>query len=209
MITYFIIGLTILTSLRGFKDHDFFRKWEFNPYLVKHSKERYRIFTHAFLHGDWMHLFVNMFVLWQFGTQVESAFRYYFGDIGIVYFLSVYFGGIMVASMPALQRHSDNHLYSAIGASGAVSAILFSYIVMEPVKQLYLFAILPLPSIVFGALYLIYERRLDKRNVNDNIAHDAHFYGAIFGVLITIVFRYEWLFEFFEKIGASLSWILG
>ena len=209
MITYIIIGFTILVSFTAFSNRDLFNKYLFDPYLVKHKNQWYRIFSHAFLHGGWGHLLINMFVLWQFGVFVEHTFIAEFGQIGIFYYLILYFGGIIVASIPSLQKHGDNPYYTSIGASGAVASVLFSYIIMFPTHTLGLMFVIKIPAILFGVLYLWYEKRMADQGVNDGIGHDAHYFGALFGILATIIFKPAFLLNFFNQISFALSSWLG
>lgn len=203
MITYTIIAINVILSLIAFQNDNLFRKLEYSPYLVVHNKEQYRIFTHAFIHGDYGHLLINMFVLYQFGRHVESGFSHYFGVKGILYYIVLYLGGIIAASIPAIQKNKDNPLYSAIGASGAVSAVLFSFILMNPTAMLGLFLIIPMPAFLVGILYLIYEKKMNDRN--DRIAHDAHYWGAIFGFGATLIFKPAFGLEFLADIQHSIA----
>ncbi len=205
MITYIIIAVTCIVSYIAFSNREIFAKYLFDPYLVKHKKQYYRIISHAFLHGGWGHLLINMFVLWQFGVFVESVFYAEFGSFGGILYIVLYFGGILFSSIPSLQKHGDNPYYTSIGASGAVAAVLFSYIVMFPTRSLYFMAILPIPAIVFGALYLWYEKRLADQNVNDGIGHDAHYFGAVYGVIATIIFKPSFFTGFFAQIAAAIG----
>lgn len=205
MITYLIIALTTIFSFIGFNNRDTFQKYLFDPYLVKHNKQWYRIISHAFLHANWGHLLLNMFVLYQFGPHVEYVFNQEFGYLGIYYYFILYFGGVFAASMPSLQKHGDDPSYRSIGASGAVSAVLFSYIFMFPTHSLGFMFIIKIPAIVFGVLYLWYEKRMANTDVNDGIGHDAHYVGALFGVAITLVFNPHLLASFFQQISLALS----
>lgn len=206
MITYIIIAACVLLSYQAFRDISFFKKLEFNPYLVASQKEQYRIITHAFIHGDWTHLFFNMFVLFQFGVGVEDQYEYLFEEKSKFYFLILYFGGIFAASVPALLKHKDNPYYSSIGASGAVAAVLFSFILLNPLSPLSLIILpgLKIPAVVLGIAYLLIENYLDKKG-RDNIAHDAHYWGAIFGFVITIIFDPILFLDFIQQITQGLT----
>ena len=186
-ITYIIMGLCAYMSWTALNNSEQFHRWDLSPYLIAARNEKYRLFTHAFIHAGWMHFFVNMFVLWQFGGAVEQTFIKLFGTLGYVYYLALYVGGFLFSTIPALSKHKDNPLYRAVGASGAVSSVLFAYILLYPVNLLYLFLVLPIPAFLVGILYLIYENRM--KDSNDNIAHDAHYYGAIYGFLVTLIFK--------------------
>lgn len=205
MVTLIIVAATSIFSIMAFNNQDLFQKYLFDPYLVAHKKQQYRIITHAFLHGGWAHLIINMFVLWQFGSVIESYFGQLFGDLGTVFFLILYFGGILASSLPTLKKEANNPYYRSIGASGAVSAVLFSYILIFPMEKLYLFGILPMFSIIFGVLYLWYEKRQADMQVKDGIGHDAHYYGAVYGVLVTILFKPSLVMNFINQILSIFS----
>ncbi|MFT6323466.1 MAG: membrane associated rhomboid family serine protease [Halieaceae bacterium] len=150
-----------------------------------------------------------MFVLWQFGVFVEHTFVLEFGGIGTFYYLILYLGGVFAASLPSIQKHGDNPYYTSIGASGAVAAVLFSYILMFPTHTLGFMIVIKIPAIVFGGLYLWYEKKMANENVNDGIGHDAHYFGALFGVAATLLFKPSFLLNFIQQITISLSSWLG
>lgn len=180
MITYIIIGITVVVSYLCFNNQDLFRKLALIPYRTVKNNEWYRLVTHGFVHADMTHLLVNMFTFWSFGTYIESIFGYLgFGTWG---YLGLYFGGMVFASIYDVLKHYNDPYYVSIGASGAVSAILFSSILFDPWSKILLFAIIPIPGIIFGVLYLAYCQYMAKRS-GDNINHNAHFYGAVYGFL--------------------------
>ena len=123
MLTYFIIAVTFVISIICFSNNRLFDKLSLKPYRVIHAKEWYRIITHGFVHADWIHLLVNMFTFWSFGQYMESAFQYL--GFGIWGFLLLYFGGMFVASISDLIKYRNTGWYTSIGASGAVSSVLF------------------------------------------------------------------------------------
>ena len=174
-----LIGIIVLTSLKGFNDLSFFRKYEFHIGSIR-AGDNVRMFSSAFLHGDWGHLFFNMFTLYMFAPVVIS----YFDSFS---FLVIYFGSLVFGSLLTLLFHKDEYSYRAIGASGAVTGILYSAILLNPDMSLYLFFIpIPIPAYIFGIGYLLYSIYGMKAK-NDNIGHTAHFGGAIGGYLITIL----------------------
>lgn len=180
MITYIIIGITVLVSYLCFNNADLFRKLAFIPYRTIRNHEWYRLVTHGFVHADTMHLFVNMFTFWSFGTYMEDVYQYVgFGKLG---YLGLYFGGMIAASVYDLIKRRNDPYYMSIGASGAVSAVLFSSIFFDPWGKILLFAIIPIPGIAFGVLYLVYCQYMAKQ-AGDAINHNAHFYGALYGFL--------------------------
>lgn len=205
MVTLIIVAITAITSIAAFNNRDLFNKYLFDPYLVVHKKQQYRIITHAFLHGGWAHLIINMFVLWQFGRVVESNFNAMFGGLGTIYFLILYIGGIVASSLPTLKKEADNPYYTSIGASGAVSAVLFSYILMFPTSMLGFMIVIPIPAIVFGVLYIWYEKRMADKGMNDGVGHDAHYIGALYGVLVTILFKPALVMNFINQILSVFS----
>lgn len=147
MITYIIIGITVLVSYLCFNNAELFRKLALIPYRTVKNNEWYRLITHGFVHADMTHLLVNMFTFWSFGTYIEKVFGYLgFGTWG---FLGLYFGGMIFASIYDLVKHHNDPYYVSIGASGAVSAILFSYILFDPWSKILLFAIIPVPRIIY------------------------------------------------------------
>jgi len=150
------------------------------------NNQWYRLVTHGFVHADTMHLLINMFTFWSFGTYMEDLFVYI--GFGRASFLILYFGGMIVASLHDIIKQKNNPNYVSIGASGAVSAVLFCSIFFEPWGKILLFAAIPIPGIVFGVLYLVYCQYMAKR-AGDNINHNAHFYGAVFGFVFPLILR--------------------
>lgn len=189
MIVYLIILITLVVSIVAFNDSGLFDKLRFNAFDIKYNKQGWRFFTYGFLHVDWMHLLINMFVLYSFGDIVFTYFKIFFGLKATIYFILLYIGGIVFATIADYRKHKENVYYNAVGASGAVSAIVFSSILLHPGGSMYLFLIpFAIPSVVFGVLYLIYSATMAKKS-NDNIGHSAHFWGALYGIIFTIVLR--------------------
>lgn len=185
-ITFIILLLTVATSIIGFTNDTFQSKGMLNPYMVHHRNEYWRLLSSGFLHAGFFHLLINMMVLLGFGSIVESYYREIFPQNGKIYYAVLYLGGILVANIPSLNKHKDNIYYNSLGASGAIAAVLFASILFDPWQKIYIFGILPLPGVILGPLYLFFEYTMSKRG-GTNINHDAHFYGAIFGLLYTII----------------------
>ncbi len=192
---YIIIGINVLVSYYAWKNPAFFHRFSLNPYNIVRNKEYERIITHAFLHGSRMHLFINMIVFWSFGKGLLFFIDLFFDFSPVVLFLILYFGAIIASSVYTISKNKDNINYNAVGASGATSAVVFAFIFFAPWHMLYLFAIIPVPGIVFGVFYLIYSYKMAKKAA-DNIGHDAHFWGAVFGFLFFMVIKPE-LISFF------------
>ncbi len=203
MITYIIIGVTALVSFMAFQNHDLMDKLQFNAAKVVHQKQYYRLISHAFIHANWSHLLVNMFVLYFFGKGIEQYFGYYFGNRATVYFMLLYFGGILASNLWSLIKHQNNYYYNAVGASGAVSALLFAFIFLNPWEPLYLFGIVKIPGILFGVGYLFYSYQMSKKST-DNVAHDAHILGAIFGFIFPILLKPQLFTQFIDQLFSFL-----
>ncbi len=173
---------------------------KFNAYLIRTEKSWYRFFSYGLLHADWMHLIINMFVLFSFGRIVEQSFEFYFASSAIPYYLLLYIGGLIFSVIASYIKNRNNSYYNAVGASGAVSAILFSSIIIHPDSTIRLVLLpIPIPAFIFGILYLVYSAYMAKR-ASDNVGHDAHFWGAVYGILLTIVFRPDFFIEFIEYV---------
>ena len=173
-----LIIVNVLLSYKGFNDISFFRKYEFHVGSIR-SGEQIRMLSSGFLHADLTHLIFNMLTLWFFAPVVIS----YLGDIS---FLMIYFGSLIFGSLLTMFFHKDDYGYRAVGASGAVTGVLYSAILLQPDMMLGIFFVIPMPAYIFGILYLLYSIYGMKAK-NDNIGHTAHFGGAIGGYLITLL----------------------
>jgi membrane associated rhomboid family serine protease len=199
-VTLIIIIVTVGVSMYAWSNEAIMRGWIFHPFYVAKKHQYYRFITSGFLHADWMHLFFNMLTLYFFGEIVETVFIYHYGfEVGILLYLLIYFGGMIVADIPTYIKHRKNFDYRALGASGAVSAIIFSSIIFSPTRDICLYMFICMPGFLFGLLYLIYSYYQAKR-MGDNINHDAHLYGAVFGFVLTILIVPGSLGSFIQKI---------
>jgi membrane associated rhomboid family serine protease len=203
-ITLILILIISLTSALAFSQKDTMAQLQFNAYQIYHRKQYYRLFSHALVHANWEHLIVNMIVLYSFGTAVEHYFRIYFGNIGPYYFLILFLGSLIFSSLWSLYKQRDNPYYNAVGASGAVSSVLFTAIFFDPWNNIYFFGILPIPGIIFSGLYLYYSYYMSTKK-NDNIGHDAHFLGAVFGFLMPVILQPSLLTGFFNMLFGGTS----
>lgn len=201
-ITYLIIAFTVIVSITAFRNQEWFLKYQFSPYQVYHRKQYYRLLTHGFLHVNWMHLIVNMLVLFFFGphgeTFMKAALHPVLKPWSPLFFLLFYFVSIIIASLVSLRKHKDDVWYNAVGASGAVSAVLFFFIFFNPWEKLYFYGIIPIPGIIMGALYLIYSHYMSRRG-GDQINHDAHIAGAIFGFVFPVILNYRLIDYFIQQ----------
>ena len=181
-----VIAVTVIISFIAFNNQNIFEKYKFNVGAILRNKEFIRLLSAGFLHGDLMHLLFNMMTLYFFGPIVNQAF----GDFG---FLMIYFGSILLGNLFSLYLYKNQSWYSAIGASGGVSGILFASIAMIPDLPIYFFFIpIPIPGYIFGFLYFAYSvySMLNPRQ-HDNIGHAAHMGGAFFGLVYAVALQPE------------------
>jgi membrane associated rhomboid family serine protease len=205
-----IIAINVILSLIAFSKEEVKSNLLFNPFAVKHNNQWWRVISHAFIHADFIHLFFNMYVLFSFGSNIEiiftnqEYFNSYFPEIefwgqakGYFYLFALYLGGILFATLPAFKKNSENPGYNSLGASGAVSAIVFAYIVLLPTTKMGIIFLpgIAIPSFLMGVLYLWYEAYMDKRG-GTYVAHDAHFWGAIFGGIFIFAVNLKFLTNF-------------
>ena len=188
MITVIIIAITCIVSILCFYGTLNGNKLIFNAYQVWHRKEWYRMLTSGMIHSGWGHLFFNMLTLFFFGRIVEQYFTAAFGGVpGAVLYVMLYVSALAISSLGDLVKYRDNWNYNALGASGAVSAVLFASILFAPKMGIYIYLIpIPVPGYIFAPLYLLYCWYMAKRNM-DNIGHTAHFWGAVYGILFPII----------------------
>lgn len=198
MITYIIIAITAIISIMCFKNRTLFYKLSLSPYAVSHKKEWYRVITHGFVHGSYSHLLINMFVLLSFGSNVERIFES-ISPVGGMIYVALYIGALIFASIPDINNYKNDYYYNSIGASGAVTAVVFTSIFFNPWSKIYFFAIIPIPAIIFGLLYLWYESYSSRQN-QGKINHKAHIYGAIFGILYPILIKPSLVMHFISEL---------
>ncbi|MGK0501075.1 MAG: membrane associated rhomboid family serine protease [Oceanicoccus sp.] len=205
--TNLIVAITCVVSYLAFNSAVLRGQLIFHPLTINRHKQWYRFITSGFIHGNGMHLAINMFVLWSFGNAVEKA--YYpdaLGENSLIMYLTLYLGGIAVSSIPSYLKHKSNGYYSALGASGGVSAVVFAVIVFAPWQNLYLYGVIAIPQILAGGAYLYYSWHMDKKG-GDNIGHMAHLSGAIWGFVFTCCMNFNLLPNFIQKTLAGPSWL--
>ncbi len=183
-ITIILVIMTGIISFQAFNNSAIKGKLLFYPVSISNNGEWYRFLTSGFIHADWQHLIINMIVLYQFGEVVEYMFSGMFGEMmGRIAYVILYLSSIIIASIPSYFKHQHNPAYAALGASGATSALVFAYIIFNPWGW---FLFPPLPAVLFGVAYLWYSSYMEKRGM-DNIGHNVHFWGAIYGFVFTII----------------------
>lgn len=197
-ITLIIILITCGVSFMAWNNTELYNKLIFNPYIIFHKNEWYRLFSSALLHADIPHLVINMFVLYSFGSFIEQVYDLYIPG-GLALYAAMYILAIGAANIKTLIENKNNVWYNAVGASGAVSAVVFAFVLFAPIEKILFFGIIPIPAFLYGLLYLVYSQYMSKK-ASDNIGHDAHFFGAVFGFVFTGLLRPELFQMFVSKI---------
>ena len=181
MLTFFLIAVTVLVSWQAFEKPKLLERLILWPPAIERKKQFDRLLTHGFVHADWQHVLFNMITLFFFGRAIEPLFAQYLGPLGFVLF---YLSAVVVAILPTYLRHRHDPSYRSLGASGAVSAVLFASILLQP--WMLIFIPIPIPAVLYGIGYVAYSFWMD-RNGGDNINHSAHLSGAIYGVLFMLL----------------------
>ena len=203
-VTLIIIVVTAIISVMAWNNYSLMNRWIMNPYQVANRGQYYRLITSGFLHADWGHLIFNMISLYFFGRFIEQVFGLLFGAMAPLFVVGFYLAAILVSDIPTFLKHRNNPGYNSLGASGGVSAIIFAGILFRPLTDICLYFAFCIPGFIFGVLYLGYSYYEARRGAG-NINHDAHFYGALFGILFMVVAYPSILPDFFEQIS---SWRL-
>ncbi|HYM94469.1 MAG TPA: rhomboid family intramembrane serine protease [Chitinophagaceae bacterium] len=210
-ITLIIIIITCLVSFGGFGNQKLIDDLIFYPPAITQQKQWYRFFTCGLIHADIAHLAFNMISLYLFGDFVEKYFAAIFGEKGKILYLVMYVLALFFCLLPTFSKHKNDYYYRSLGASGAVSAVIFAGLLLEPRNRVGLFFIPPIiPGYVFGPLYLILSSVLEKKS-RDNVNHSAHFWGAIFGIAFVVLMAYilktdyQPIQQFIEKVKSDLG----
>ncbi len=190
-ITNIIIGVTLLFSIRAFSNPELFYKMKFYPSVMDRRDQAYRFLSYALVHADYLHLGINMYVLYTFGNFTEDMYGLAFDLKGKLYYVLLYWAAAFTSVIPSFEKHKTHTWYTAVGASGAVSAVVFASIMFNPTAGMgLLFIPFYIPSWLFGLLYLGYSYFMAQKG-KDNIGHDAHFFGALFGIMFTVLLNYR------------------
>lgn len=186
-ITEIIVALTCLISWQAFNNKNFQNQCLLIPYEVKHSNDYHRILSHMFIHADISHLAFNMISLYYLGSYLEMELVFAFGNVGLYYYILLYILGGVAATILPFYRNSDNISYRSLGASGAVSAVVFATILWSPQLELMLLFIpIPIKAYILGPIYIAVEY-FSMRRGGTGVAHDAHLGGALFGILFVLL----------------------
>ncbi|RFM27887.1 rhomboid family intramembrane serine protease [Deminuibacter soli] len=185
-ITLAIVIITAVISFTAFSNQKIQEDLIFYPPAVDRRRQWYRFITSGFIHANFFHLFFNMWALYSFGTMVEDALNQIFGPAGRIYYLLLYISALVVSLLPTYFNNRDNYHYRSLGASGAVSAVVFAGILFFPLNEIGIFPLpFGIPGFIFGALYLIISSYLSRRGM-DNINHSAHLWGSVYGFIYVI-----------------------
>lgn len=204
-VTILIIAVNVILSWQAFSRHDMFEKLKHWPYAEKRNKEYLRLLSGTFLHGDMMHLIFNMYALYTFGTLVETQYVDHFGiTTGRINYILLYLVSGVFANIMTYHKHQDHAQFASVGASGSVSGIMFSFIIFYPWAELLLFFVIPIPGIIAAVLYLIYSSYAAKKG-HGMIDHTAHFWGAVAGFVLTILFKPALLNYFVNHLMSNLG----
>jgi len=198
-ITMILIVITVIASIYGWNNQAIQQKWMFNPFIVHNAKQYYRFLSSGFIHSNSVHLLFNMIALFFFGSVIERIYLNTFGTMGIVFYLVTYLAGIVASNIKTYMKYKNSSYYNSLGASGGVASILFASILYRPTSSICLYFAICIPAFIMGGLYLIYTYYSGKKN-SDNINHDAHLFGSLFGIAFTILLRPSVFLEFIERV---------
>lgn len=197
-VTALIMLFTVITSIYAFNDNSLYGKFMLHPFSISRGQKVYTLITSGLIHADWMHLIFNMITLFSFGRNLEAS-------IGSGSFAAIYIIGLILSDIPTVFKHKNDFWYNSLGASGAVSAVLFASILVFPFQKIYLMFIpFGVWAVIFGPLYLIYCVYAAKQ-ARDNINHDAHFYGALTGMIVMVIIFPGIIPHFLEQVQAKIG----
>ena len=178
-----IIAITCIVSVMAFNNGRIVQQLILWPPALSREHQYYRLVSYGFLHADPAHLLFNMITLYSFGNAMDALYTRYLGPFGFVMF---YVGGLVASILPTYLRNRNNSSYRSLGASGAVSATLFAFILLQPWAALLLFGVIPIPAVIFAIAYVAYTFYMERHG-RDNVNHSAHLWGALYGIVFTII----------------------
>ncbi|UXX80446.1 rhomboid family intramembrane serine protease [Reichenbachiella carrageenanivorans] len=197
--TVVIIIANVVVSYLGFQNPSLQYKLTMNPVAILRQGQWYRVITSGFIHSNWTHLAFNMFTFYFFGRLVEQIFAALKGSQGGIYFILFYILGIVISDLPSLLKHKNNPHYNSLGASGGVAAVVFCSILFFPTNPICLYGFICIPGFILGVIYLIYSYTKGK-NMSDNVNHDAHLIGAVYGLVFSVIMEPRVLASFVQQI---------
>ena len=204
-LTLALIGITVAISFYGYGHQDWQARLMMNPYAIRHKQQYYRLLTSGFIHRDHMHLLLNMLSFYFLGSMVERVFVVLFGTTGSIYYILLYVMAIVVSDLPTYFKEKDNPGYNSLGASGGVAAVVFAFIILEPMQYICLYFAICMPGFILGTLYIGYSYYQGRKS-NDNINHDAHLFGALFGLVFCILIYPACIGKFIHQVS---YWVMG
>jgi membrane associated rhomboid family serine protease len=191
-----IFVITIITTVMAFNNQELLSELILHPYSVARKKRIYTVITSGLIHGDWMHLAFNMFSYFWFAFPLERLMGHW--QFGLLYVAS-----LILSDLPTIYKHKDDYNYRSLGASGAVSAVIFGFIMYHPASGMYIMPIpYEIPAIIYGPLYLVYCY-FSSKQARDNVNHDAHMYGALSGLIIVILFDTHVVSQFISEVSRA------
>lgn len=190
-ITLIIVIITVIASISAFNKPKVMEDLIFYPPAIHHKKEWYRFFTSGLIHGDYIHLAFNMLAFYSFGSGLEHYLKQIFNQNGAWIYILLYVSALFVSIIPTYIKHKEDSYYRSLGASGAVSAIVFACILFSPLSSISIIFLpfIKIPGFIFGFIYLLITSYLDKRG-GGNINHSAHLFGSLYGLAFIIVVTY-------------------
>lgn len=200
-ITIVIVGVTVLVSFIAWQQPNLYHKSLFNPYQIASKGEYYRFISSGLIHDGWMHLGFNMFTFFFFGQNVEYIYGRIAGDNSIWLFLGLYVGAIIVSDLPNYFKYRNSPGYNSLGASGGVSAVVFASILFMPLNDICLYGFICIPGFILGILYILYSVYQGK-TMSDNINHQAHLVGALYGVIFSLIVEPSAFMRFISQISS-------
>jgi membrane associated rhomboid family serine protease len=200
VITYIIIAITVAVSFYAWNNPSVMSSFLMNPYAIQRNNQFHRLITSGFIHKDHMHLIFNMFSFYFFGQAIERIFAGLFGQTqGGIYYVAMYLLAIIFSDFPSYLKHKHNPGYNSLGASGGVSAVVFAFIIFQPLQWICIFIAICLPGFIMGILFIGFSYYQGKKS-NDNINHEAHLYGALIGLVFSVIIYPAALPEFVEQV---------
>jgi membrane associated rhomboid family serine protease len=205
-ITLIIVIITAIVSFKAFSNQKITSELIFNPPTIVRNNQWYRFLSCALIHADLAHLAFNMFSLYSFGGMVETYFNYVFGSLGPILFIALYLISQVLCLIPTFLKHKDDYYYNSLGASGAVSAVIFAGIFLSPLQKVSIMFLPGIPGFIFGFLFLGISAYLDKKG-GGGINHSAHLFGSLAGIGLLLIFGS--LFSSFDLLQNFISQIRG
>lgn len=199
-----LMAITVAISLLAWQKPAWLDAMMMSPYRINKKQEYWRFLTSGFIHADFTHLFFNLFSFYFFGNQLEYIFSIIFPGVGGFVFIAFYLLAILVADLPTYFKQRNNPYFNSLGASGAVSAVIFAGIMFFPTEKIYLFGVVGIPGFIYAGLFTWYSIAMDRRG-QDYVNHSAHLYGGLFGVLFISLTRPSTWIDFIQQIMSMLG----